>query len=80
MPNYYWGMDVNQKIRVQVRETMAAQGLTQAELARRLGIKPPSLAQILSGKRGTIPASLMDVLHALGLTLEAVPSTQGREG
>ena len=73
-------MNVNQKIRVQVRETMAAQGLTQAELARQLGIKPPSLAQILSGKRGTIPASLMDVLQALGLTLEAVPSMQDREG
>ena len=71
---------MNQKIRVQVRETMAAQGLTQAELARQLGIKPPSLAQILSGKRGTIPASLMDVLQALGLTLEAVPSMQDREG
>ena len=59
---------------------MQKQGITQAELARQLGVKPPSLAQILSGKRGTIPASLMDVLQALGLTLEAVPFRQGREG
>ena len=80
MPNYNGDMDVNERIRVQIREAMSTQGLTQAELARQLGIKPPSLAQVLSGKRGTMPSSLMDVLHALGLTLAAVPSkTVGEE-
>ncbi len=67
-------MNVNERIRIRIREAMNMQGVTQAELARRLGVKPPSLAQILSGKRGTMPESLMDVLHALGLTLEAVPA------
>jgi len=71
-------MDVNAKIRVQIREEMNRQGITQAELARRLGIKPPSLAQVLSGKRGTMPESLMDVLEALGLELVAVPTGEGK--
>ncbi|WP_019587573.1 helix-turn-helix domain-containing protein [Deinococcus apachensis] len=70
-------MDVNARIRVQIREEMNRQGVTQAELARRLGIKPPSLAQVLSGKRGTMPDSLMDVLDALGLELVAVPRKEG---
>jgi transcriptional regulator with XRE-family HTH domain len=52
---------------------MTRQGVTQAELARRLEIKPPSLSQILNGKYGTIPESLLDLLGALGLTLEVVP-------
>lgn len=65
-------MDVNERIRLRVRDEMTRQGITQAELARRLGVKQPSIAQIMSGKRGTIPQSLMDMLEALGLTLEAV--------
>lgn len=64
---------MNERIRARVRQEMNVQGVSQAELARRLGIKPPSLSQILSGKYGHIPPSLLDVLGALGLTLEAVP-------
>ena len=71
---------MNEQIRVEIRAAMSKQGLTQAELARRLGITPPSLAQVLSGKRGVMPESLMGVLHALGLTLEAVPVKQKGEG
>lgn len=66
-------MDVNERIRARVRQEMTRQGLTQHELARRLGVKQPSIAQLLSGKRGTMPESLLDLLGALGLTLEAVP-------
>ena len=71
---------MNQRIRQQIRGEMARQNITQAELARRLGVKPPSLSQILSGKRGTMPESLMDVLTALGLTLEAVPQQPRQSG
>lgn len=56
---------------------MVQQNLTQIELARRLGISPPALSQIMSGRRGTMPESLMNVLEALGLTLEAVPKKDG---
>ena len=69
---------MNERIRARVRAEMAQQNLTQIELARRLGISPPALSQIMSGKRGTMPESLMNVLEALGLTLEAVPSKDGK--
>ncbi len=68
-------VNVNERIRAKVRQEMSRQGVTQAELARRLGIKPPSLSQILNGKYGAVPESLLDLLGALGLTLEAVPFT-----
>lgn len=64
---------MDERIRARVRQEMTRQGVTQAELARRLEIKPPSLSQILNGKYGTIPESLLDLLGALGLTLEVVP-------
>ena len=67
---------MNSKIRTSIREAMSREGLTQVDLAKRLGISPPALSQVLSGKRGTMPESLMDVLHALGLTLEAVSTEQ----
>lgn len=63
--------EVDQHIRHRIRTEMAAQGLTQVELARRLGIRPPSLSQILSGSRGKVPQSLLDVLNELGLTIQA---------
>ena len=66
-------MNVNEEIRARIREEMTRQNITQAELARRLGVKQPSVAQIMSGKRGTMPESLLDLLCALGLTLKAVP-------
>ncbi len=57
---------------------MQDRGLTQAELARQLGIKPPSLAQILSGRRGLVPASLLNVLDALELKLDTFPKEEPR--
>lgn len=59
---------------------MQERGLTQAELARQLGIKPPSLAQILSGRRGRVPESLLDVLQALDLHLDARPIQEENNG
>jgi len=66
-------MEIDEKIRLRIREEMKRQNITQAGLARRMGIKPPSLAQVLSGQRGTLPTSLMNVLTALGLTVEVLP-------
>lgn len=56
-----------------MRQVMAEKNLTQVELAKRLGVKQPSIAAILSGKRGTIPQSLLDLLDALDLELNAQP-------
>lgn len=71
---------MNSEIRATIRQTMGQQELSQVDLAKRLQISPPALSQILSGKRGTVPESLMDVLTALGLTLEAVPPRVRTEG
>lgn len=71
-------MDTDELIRQRIRARMQERGLTQAELARQLGIKPPSLAQILSGRRGLVPASLLNVLQALDLQLDTFPKEEPR--
>lgn len=63
----------DERIRAKMRQVMAEKNLTQVELAKRLGVKQPSIAAILSGKRGTIPQSLLDLLDALDLELNAQP-------
>ena len=75
-PNIDFMTEQDDVIRMRVRARMAELKLTQVELARRLGIKPPSLAQILNGRRGRVPKSLLDVLNALALRLEVVPDDQ----
>ena len=65
-------MDTNLRIRDAVREAMRAQRISQAELARKLEVKPPSLAGVLSGRRSNVPQSLIDVLDALNLELTVV--------
>jgi transcriptional regulator with XRE-family HTH domain len=50
---------VNDEIRTVIREAMTQQELSQVELAKRLGISPSALSQILTNKRGTIPESLL---------------------
>ena len=65
MPNNYRMTEQDDLIRERVRARMAELKLTQAELARQLGIRTPSLAQILSGRRGRVPKSLLDVLNIL---------------
>jgi transcriptional regulator with XRE-family HTH domain len=53
-----------------VRTTREAEGLTQAELARRLGITQPSVARLeRAGDRVTV-ATLQRALHALGRGFE----------
>lgn len=72
-------MDVNQQIRAVIKDEMKSQELTQVELAKRLGIKPPSLNQVMTGERGRIPPSLLTVLDALGLELVAQPKRDGQK-
>lgn len=73
-------MDTDDLIRQRIRARMQERGLTQAELARQLGIKPPSLAQILSGRRGKVPESLLAVLSALALRVDVQPIEEEHSG
>lgn len=56
-------------IRDALKHTMREKGLTQTALAERLGIKQPSVADILTGRRGRQPESLLNLLDAVGLEL-----------
>ena len=53
-----------------VRERMAMQGLSQADLAKRLKVTPSYISQILSGHRR--PG--LDALEAFGRVLDTEPS------
>lgn len=65
--------DSDKAIRDTVKRVMHEEGLTQAALAQRLGVKQPSVADILSGRRGRQPESLLNLLDALGLELTVTP-------
>lgn len=69
-------MDPNARIKEAMRRRMAEQGVSQVELARRLGIKQPSVAGILSQGRAKVPQSLIDALDALDLELVVRPKEQ----
>lgn len=56
-----------------IREQMLREGLTQTELAKRLGVSQQAVNEIIRGKRAAIPSSLLDVLNAVGLELVATP-------
>jgi len=60
-----------------LKEQMRRRGITNAELARRLGVKPPHISRVLSRQSGRIPESLTDVLAELGLKLTVTPLEPG---
>jgi transcriptional regulator with XRE-family HTH domain len=53
-----------------VRDTRQAQGITQAELARRLGITQPSVARLERAGDEVTVATLQRALNAMGHRLE----------
>jgi transcriptional regulator with XRE-family HTH domain len=48
---------------------MDSQGVSSAELARRLDISPARVSHILSGERNLTLATLADAFHALGRSI-----------
>ena len=52
-----------------MREAMAEQGLSQQNVAEHLGVSRSRVGHLLSGARGRIPQSILDLLDALGLEL-----------
>lgn len=62
-------MDTDSQIRTALKAEMIRRGWSQQQLADQLGISKSAMAQILSGKYGKIPQSLIDVLNALDLEL-----------
>lgn len=56
----------------QVRRYRRQQGLTQAELARRMGVHRVYVTRIESGRVGISAATLVRLAEALGVSLEAL--------
>jgi transcriptional regulator with XRE-family HTH domain len=53
-----------------IREARTAEGLTQAQLARRLGITQPSVARLEAAGDEVTVATLQKALNAMGRALE----------
>ncbi len=55
-----------------VRELRASRGLTQAELARKLGMPQPNVSEIERGGRGLTVHQAVRLAKALGVTTDAI--------
>ncbi len=66
-------MTTDARIREAIRQAMSEQGMTQQAVADRLGVKQPSVGAVVSGRRGAIPQSLLDILDVLSLELYVRP-------
>ena len=55
---------------------MAEMGLSQSELARRLGCAPRKINEIINGKRGISPGFALDLEAVLGTTADMWVSMQ----
>lgn len=62
-------MGMDDHIRKALLGAMSKQGISQAELARRMGVQPQSITKLLSGDRGKVPQSVLRALDTLGLEL-----------
>jgi transcriptional regulator with XRE-family HTH domain len=58
------------RVGLEVRRTRAEQGLSQAELARRMGVKPPYVAGLEAGTRNLTLGQLANIADALGRGLD----------
>jgi plasmid maintenance system antidote protein VapI len=60
---------MNDSIREMVKQTMGANGLSQGDVSRALGIKRPNLTKMLSGRSGVVPENWQRIFDYLGLEL-----------
>jgi transcriptional regulator with XRE-family HTH domain len=58
------------RVGLELRRTRVEQGLSQAELARRMGVKPPYVAGLEAGTRNLTLGQLANVADALGRGLD----------
>ena len=63
---------------LRIREAISRRVDNEAELARQIGVTRSHINQIMTGRRGLIPKSLLAVVEAAGLELIAVPKDTAR--
>lgn len=67
------------RVGLEVRRTRLEQGLSQAELARRMGVKAPYVAGLEAGARNLTLGQLANVADALGRGLDITFPTVAAE-
>jgi transcriptional regulator with XRE-family HTH domain len=58
------------RVGLEMRRARLEQGLSQAELARRMGVKPPFVAGLEAGTRNITLGQLANIADALGRGLD----------
>lgn len=66
-------LGMNAEVRDAVKAALEEKGMTQAELARRVGMERPNLHRLLSGKSGQVPETWQKIFNELGLRLTVEP-------
>jgi transcriptional regulator with XRE-family HTH domain len=65
MPKTHMSDATSARVGLEVRRARVEQGLSQAELARRMGVKPPYVAGIEAGTRNLTLGQLANIADAL---------------
>ncbi len=66
--NAEW-LQLSATIALKIRKLLRLQGMTQVELAARLGVTPPQVSKLLSGKINFELKTLVNIQNAIGQPL-----------
>jgi len=75
----YWEERAILEITQDIQEKMNAQGVTRAELARRLGKTPPYITKILRGNTNFTLETMVKIARALGCELRTRLQSEGTQ-
>jgi len=70
---------MNERIRKAVRIELASRRSNQAELARKVGVSPQYVSDIMSGKTGNVPTVWSRIFDELGLELTVKPKHEEKD-
>jgi len=70
MPRTHMSDVTSLRLGREIRHARTEQAMTQAELARRMGVKPPYVAGLEAGKRNVTLGQLANIADALGRGLD----------
>ncbi|HCG00117.1 MAG TPA: XRE family transcriptional regulator [Chloroflexi bacterium] len=79
MPQTSYSAVQAEKVGARIRSTRQALSLTQAEVARRLGVSPSYVAAVEAGRENLTVGQLANIANAMGAGLDiefAVPSRE----
>jgi transcriptional regulator with XRE-family HTH domain len=79
MPRTHSSDATSALVGLNVRRARVEEGLSQAELARRMGVKPPYVAGVEAGTRNLTLGQLANVADALGRGLDITFPAVGAE-